>query len=447
MKKIVLLVVFYFLLMSTCNSQQGWFVSCSSQPLGTLRDIFFIDSLTGWITQDEGKLIKTTDGGFSWVQYNSGSVYDLNAIKFINALTGWAAGGKVEYAYPFVWNHSVIVKTTNGGINWITQFYTTPGGPPFSSISLVSDTVLFVSGGGQPSTTNNIFGILFKTYNGGTNWICDSLVTGVIQLTSNCFINSQTGWVDGYITNYPPAPYQIYVLKTTNSGVNWFNAYCDSVQANHSLFLKLVFLDFNTGYLNAGLLKKTTNGGYNWNNIDSLNTYSLSDIFFISKDTGWICKNPIKRTNNGGLNWTNQTIPNTTQKLFFINSLTGWAIGNSPRVVLKTTTGGVTFINSLSSNIPDRFELYQNFPNPFNPITKIKFDITSGFPSGAHGNDKVVLKVFDITGKEVATLVNESLKPGTYEVTFDGTQYTSGVYFYRLSTSDFTETKKMLMIK
>jgi len=91
MKKIVLLVVFYFLLMSTCNSQQGWFVSCSSQSLGTLRDIFFIDSLTGWITQDEGKLIKTTDGGFSWVQYNSGSVYDLNAIKFINALTGWAA--------------------------------------------------------------------------------------------------------------------------------------------------------------------------------------------------------------------------------------------------------------------------------------------------------------------------------------------------------------------
>jgi hypothetical protein len=101
----------------------------------------------------------------------------------------------------------------------------------------------------------------------------------------------------------------------------------------------------------------------------------------------------------------------------------------------------------LSSGTPEKSYLYQNYPNPFNPVTKIKFDVVSGFPLGAYGNDKVVLKVFDILGKEIQTLVNEKLQPGSYEVTFNASQYPSGVYFYKLTTEGFSETKKMLMIK
>lgn len=85
------------------------------------------------------------------------------------------------------------------------------------------------------------------------------------------------------------------------------------------------------------------------------------------------------------------------------------------------------------------FELNQNYPNPFNPVTNIKFAIpNSGFVS---------LKVFDITGKEVATLVNENMKSGSYSVDLNAAEWSSGVYIYRLTTNDFTSTKKMTLVK
>ena len=94
---------------------------------------------------------------------------------------------------------------------------------------------------------------------------------------------------------------------------------------------------------------------------------------------------------------------------------------------------------------------------PFNPTTKIRFSIVNGFPIRTFGNDpprRVVLKVYDVMGREVQTLVNERLNPGTYETSFDGSKLTSGVYFYKLiirhggsSTEGYSETKKMLMIK
>ncbi len=97
------------------------------------------------------------------------------------------------------------------------------------------------------------------------------------------------------------------------------------------------------------------------------------------------------------------------------------------------------------SGVAKDFSLSQNYPNPFNPVTKIEFQIPlchSGI-----GRNPVKLIVFDILGKEVATLVNESLQPGTYEITFDGSALSSGAYFYQLITNGFTETKRMLMIK
>ncbi|HEY5123727.1 MAG TPA: T9SS type A sorting domain-containing protein, partial [Ignavibacteria bacterium] len=79
--------------------------------------------------------------------------------------------------------------------------------------------------------------------------------------------------------------------------------------------------------------------------------------------------------------------------------------------------------------------------------TKIKFELPSGFPIGAYGNDKVVLKVFDITGREIATLVNEQLAPGTYEVDWNASEYPSGIYFYKLTSGNFTATKKLVLLK
>jgi len=96
-------------------------------------------------------------------------------------------------------------------------------------------------------------------------------------------------------------------------------------------------------------------------------------------------------------------------------------------------------IQPISTNVPDKFSLSQNYPNPFNPATTIKFDIrTPAFTK---------LSVFDVLGREIKTLVNEELKTGSYSLVFDGSEFNSGVYFYRLTSGDFVETKRMLLVK
>ncbi|HEY5535198.1 MAG TPA: T9SS type A sorting domain-containing protein [Ignavibacteria bacterium] len=106
---------------------------------------------------------------------------------------------------------------------------------------------------------------------------------------------------------------------------------------------------------------------------------------------------------------------------------------------------GITPIGNI---IPSKFELEQNYPNPFNPVTKIKFSITAlSFPNAPIGNPATVLRVYDILGREIRTLVNENLQPGTYEVTFDAGNIPSGIYFYKLSSGVFSDTKRMLLIK
>lgn len=96
-------------------------------------------------------------------------------------------------------------------------------------------------------------------------------------------------------------------------------------------------------------------------------------------------------------------------------------------------------IQQISNEIPAEFSLHQNYPNPFNPNTVIIFQLTV--------NSFAELIVYDNLGKEITKLVNEQLQPGTYEVTFDGSNFSSGIYYYRLVTGNFKETKKMILLK
>ncbi len=110
-----------------------------------------------------------------------------------------------------------------------------------------------------------------------------------------------------------------------------------------------------------------------------------------------------------------------------------------------STVGIINFTNE----IQNQYKLYQNYPNPFNPTTKIRFDVPNGFPIKVLGNDRfVILKVYDITGREIQTLVDEQLKPGSYEVTFDGLNLSSGIYFYSFYVNNkLLKTNKMLLLK
>jgi hypothetical protein len=187
---------------------------------------------------------------------------------------------------------------------------------------------------------------------------------------------------------------------------------------------------------------------------DSLDGFTFNDIYVTYSD-------------NGGLNWStpvNLTNTPTWDELYPVLSETG----NTPtsfnvkfqstrgpgcqsftdvvptyRVyhALKTFNPANVGVEGIGTYVPERYSLSQNYPNPFNPVTKIRFDVPK--------MTKITLKVFNIIGQEVATLANnESVTPGTKEVTFDGAKLTSGVYFYNITSSDgYSETRKMILIK
>ncbi|MCC7158546.1 MAG: T9SS type A sorting domain-containing protein [Ignavibacteria bacterium] len=105
----------------------------------------------------------------------------------------------------------------------------------------------------------------------------------------------------------------------------------------------------------------------------------------------------------------------------------------------------ITAINQNGTEIPEKFVLNQNYPNPFNPTTNVRFSIP--LSRGVSEGRGVLLIVYDMLGREIATLVNEQLDPGIYEISWNASMYSSGIYFYKLISADYTETKRMVLIK
>ena len=121
--------------------------------------------------------------------------------------------------------------------------------------------------------------------------------------------------------------------------------------------------------------------------------------------------------------------------------------------VVRTYYNSLTGVNSIDNNIPDDFRLLQNFPNPFNPTTKIKYSIPRlVVGNGYHANARQVassvrLIIYDILGREVTTLVNKQQQPGNYEIEFNASNLPSGIYFYRLQSGSFAQTKKLMLLR
>jgi hypothetical protein len=151
----------------------------------------------------------------------------------------------------------------------------------------------------------------------------------------------------------------------------------------------------------------------------------------------------ILKSTNSGTNWgfQNSTTTNDLNSIFFYLSSTGYAVGNNGTIVKTTNSGGNIFLeaNQINSEVPAEFKLYPNYPNPFNPMTKIKFQM----PKRSFVN----LEVYDVLGKKAAVLVNEELKAGSYEADWNASEYPSGIYFYRLTSDEFISSGKMVLVK
>ncbi|MBU2445511.1 MAG: T9SS type A sorting domain-containing protein [Bacteroidetes bacterium] len=146
-----------------------------------------------------------------------------------------------------------------------------------------------------------------------------------------------------------------------------------------------------------------------------------------------------RSTNNGG-SWTREStgLTDTRVQALVVSGLNPFA-GTYGSGVWRRPLSEITGIEDGRNNLPTSFSLQQNYPNPFNPTTKISFSIPE--------QSFVTLKVFDILGREVKTLVNELKHPGEYEIEFSANDLSSGVYIYKIQAGSFRDTKKMLLIR
>ncbi len=421
----------------TSGWYQQWFPNLNGS---TIKDITFLDSLTGFAVTTtnssvQAYILKTTNGGDNWniiYTYIAPSVNSgFNRIQFANSNTGYAS---INYFDFF--------KTTNSGLNWTVL--TTPwGGEDMAVIN--SDTVFLAD-------SDPIFGGIWRTANGGLNWsrIWTNGTGGNPDKIYMYDKNLGFACTDNTISSI--------FYRTNNGGVNW-------TDLGDSTYRGIQFVDSLIGWkLTRNSMKKTTNGGLTW--FYQTTPYffytGLYDLSIVNKDTLWYVGSStfinnnfygvICKTTNGGINWGYQ-IPDTAFRISeyisisFINKNNGWAFQISEGV--HTKVGGhdttvYTSINNTNIEISD-FRLFQNYPNPFNSRTVIRYIVTG---SQISSDDKIMLKVYDINGREAATLVNRKMNPGMYEAVFDGSEYSSGIYFYSMIIDGKAiDTKRMILLK
>jgi hypothetical protein len=377
-----------------------------------------------WACGINGTVIKSANYPNNWLNVSGNGL--PNNINMTNIC---GVDSSIAFVTGALNSNTWIWKTTNAGQNWYQVFNQSYG--KINAIWMKNYLQGFMQGnpvGGRWS--------LWKTTNGGDNW--DS--AGLYLPQSG----NETGWANSlcmfYFLNYPNPDsnniwfgtnnYRIYY--TSNYGQNW------SVQSTapeqNTLCLAVQF-----GQLYAGgstYLLHSSNYGYNWQT-DSIGgngpvcgISAYMGVFLVARE------NKIYSKDYQG-NWALYYTSPSGNYCYIDNKI--------PFHFAVRTNGGITLfayyeeVQKLSSEIPNYYSLSQNYPNPFNPKSKIKFDIAKS------GDVKLI--IYDVLGREVATLVNERLKAGTYEAEWDASSYSSGVYFYKLITEGYTETRKMVLVK
>lgn len=430
----------------------------------------FIDSSTGFQIDNCGKISKTIDGGVSFNALNSNfnmsedlikvqmfyphTVYAIsNANKILissNGGSNWnkiiagetidkfLGGNFINSGVGFLHTRNSILKSTNAGINWSVHYSFGEVNARIIEMNFKNENTGFVymvyySDGGGIAPPGNILA-LKKTTNGGLTW--SNLYSE--RAAASTFINfdfvSETliFCIEHYVQG---TSHSTNVMRSTTSGSSWVNIFGGSYPSSY--ITDINFVNNNTGYLSSypGIFK-TTNKGSNWSQIS---IFFADKIKFINDTVGYAATSDSNfyYTTNGGVNWS-VSLPKV-----FVNDFTlsefenGYLVGNGGLIArIGAGTVGIENPNSVFIN---NYSLSQNYPNPFNPVTKINFSLPK---SGL-----VQLKIFDMLGREVQTLLNEFKTIGEHSVDFNGSNLSSGVYFYKLTTNEFVETKKMILVK
>jgi photosystem II stability/assembly factor-like uncharacterized protein len=371
-----------------------------------LSSIAFPDQNTGYITGGAGKIFKSTNKGVLWYAQNSPTTDSLVDCSFLNTTTGYIIG-----------TNGVLLKTNDGGGALIP--FTISGNVKYQ------DNNLNVTGG-------KVKAFRYDNFTGAGNVIV--LDSAQIQSDGSYILNN-VPLGDVYIGAVPnSSPPSDYVFTYYPSVIYWQDATILHVYGNQT--------NINISVLRmvAGTSPNHIGGKVNSINYSSplkdVNLYAKSGYTFIGFNSSNL---------NG--NYLINNLPNGSIKV--IADRMGYRADSvTVNLTDKSSLDSVNFylsklivagINPISNIAPDKYLLYQNYPNPFNPYTKIRYQLVC--------SNFVTLKIYDILGKEISTLVNENQKAGIYETTFNADNLPSGIYFYRIAAGDFSETRKMVLIK
>jgi len=355
-----------------------------------------------------------------------------------------------------VWNRSpenpnILVRSTNSGLNWSqpVNFPLLGGGGFVPAVGLGG--IVYIIGGGQD--TNVQAGIYIdKSTDGGLSFgqpvLIDHIpIQGFLLRLPSIATDISNGPRGGYVyavwscpINYDPqnVDEDIFFSYSSNAGATWSarkrvnndpenngkKQYFPWMTCNEQGNIYITFYDCRSTPDNTifeAYLASSTDGGLTFRNDvigsqQSPSNYPNQDVRFgdyIGIDSWGGKVIPV---------WTDERAGNFDMEIYTA-SIPDTVIGIKP----------------ISDKIPRSFKLYQNYPNPFNPSTMIRFDIASA--------NNVSIVVYDILGREIAKLVNENLKPGSYETQWNASGLATGVYFYRLTAGDFTTIKKMVVLK
>jgi len=428
-------------------AQGSW--SFQTNPMGYIDSteigkIHFVSSTEGWISSGKGDLLHTTDAGDNWVvvtPFPDDSVWNSSdpavSMSWVNQTHGWVINSiGPEYGNSY---GVVIYQTTDGGNSWQKNVLsTTPGdfGFQIQFVDINNGWLLMWNFSTYVAT-------FLKTTDGGSNWVPFS-GAGIFY-----FVDANNGWAYyGSGLNGVLPPFKI--LRTINGGTDWTEQFTDNVNGRYNA---IHFSDLNNGWVvgDSGKVLKTTDGGTNWNYVTNsgVNPNERSkSVFFLDANVGWIStKNGlgygiIQHTADGGANWTTQSTPLQNQQggngifsIYFIDTHNGWLSASGGKICHYTETTGFAENN----HTPEEFLLKQNYPNPFNPSTTIGFSLLK--------SSFVTLEVYNSLGQKIVTLLNKNMGSGNFNVKFNASNLSSGIYYYKLHAGEFQAVKKMLLLR
>lgn len=476
----------YYTVFRTTDNGTTWlnrsFSIPQSYPATDLTECYRMQN-TNFVVGMTGIIARTKDGGSSWdIQNNPFQSYDLFAIDFESENVGWAAGSS-----------GTVLKTTDNGENW---FNVNPDNVSnFKSIYFPDLRNGFVVGVG---------GVIYRTTDGGYDWTKVTPNVTSETLFSVYFIDKNVGWAAGqmgtilHTTNGGVDWYHqesgtnnlLHDISFTETGIGWICGWYGTIihttdggggLSLHSFWqnnLNITLADpgessidmnviVNPGHLNKNLNSNIISGLTVV--LDTIFHTNISDLIILLEHLG-VTDTLVMQPINSGSDFINCALtdassvlvdeaeapftgiykPHSSLSVFAGMDPNGiWTLkildlvsGNTGTLEawgLKLYLDAATNIESDYKTIPKEYKVYQNFPNPFNPSTTIKWQI----PKAVF----VTLKIYDVLGREVTTLVNEEVSAGKHESVFDANRFSSGVYFYQIKAGEFIQTRKMLLLK